>query len=99
MIYSGITKRKDRLTQRYQVIDKTNLLTWRKYVSEVTSQKQMDVASFLEALSSASKETAKRMDVPNKKLDKTLSSAHKVRKGSDHSKFSCTRTLLEVNLI
>ena len=78
--FSGIAKRKDSLTQKYDVIDKSNLQTWRTYVGEVTSQKQMDVASFLDALSTASKETAKRMEVPNKKFDKTLSSAEKVRK-------------------
>ena len=74
----GIAKRKDSLTQKYDVIDKSNLQTWRKYVGEVTAQKQMDVSSFLNALSSASKETAKRMEVPDKKLENTLGTAEKV---------------------
>jgi hypothetical protein len=77
----GIAKRKDRLTQKYDIIDKSNLQTWRNYVGEVTSQKQMDVASFLDALSSASKETAKRMEVPDKKLERTLGKAEKIMRG------------------
>merc|ERR1719378_1908297 len=94
----GITKRKDSLTQRYQVIDKTGLETWRKYVGEVTSQKQMDIASFLEALSFASKETAKRMEVPNAKLEKSLSSAHKIMKnllGNDGATLSSKKSSVE----
>ena len=63
---------------RYEVVEKKSLQTWRKYVGEVTAQKQMDVATFLDALSTSSQETAKRMEVPDKKLDKTLSKAEKV---------------------
>jgi len=77
----GIAKRKDSLGQKYEVIDKSNLQTWRKYVGEVTSQKQMDVASFLDALGSASKETAKRMDVPDKKLESTMGKAEEIMRG------------------
>lgn len=77
----GIAKRRDRLTERYEVVDKKSLQTWRKYVGEVTAQKQMDVATFLDALSTSSQETAKRMEVPDKKLDKTLSKAEKIMRG------------------
>jgi len=94
----GIAKRKTSLTQKYEVIDKSNLQTWRTYVGEVTSQKQMDVASFLDALSTASKETAKRMEVPNKKFDKTLSSAEKIMRGllsNDDATLSSKKSAVE----
>ncbi len=61
-------------------MDKTNLETWRKYVGEVTSQQDMDVAAFLDVMATATKETAKRMQIPtDSNLEKSLHAADGVR--------------------